>query len=158
MVVTVRIDGVRAVLRALRDVPPDANNALKDRTATLTNVLASKIRWAARAEGSQAAAIANTVKPRRDRVPSVQAGGSRRFGRHRSAAWEVLAGSEFGMNRRSGWYGAARYAGSTGRQFKPHLGRGSYWFFKTVEDNERQIGATWLAVADDVVREFGKGA
>lgn len=154
-VVNVRMWGVRATLRKFRDLPKDASVALKKQTTELADSLAGKIRAAATAEGSQAAAIAKTVKARKDRVPSVQAGGSSRFGRHRSAAWEVLAGSEFGMNRRSGWYGAARYEGSTGRQFKPHRGRHSYWFFATVEDNEREIASAWHAVADTVVREFG---
>lgn len=154
LVFTVRIDGVRATLRAFRDLPKDASVALKRRTGELSDMLAARIAAAARVEGSQAAAIAKTVKSRKDRVPSVQAGGSTKFGRHRSAAWEVLAGSEFGMNRRSGWYAAERYAGSTGRQFKPHRGRQSYWFFDAVDDNTGEINSAWLKVADDVLSEF----
>jgi hypothetical protein len=46
---------------------------------------------------------------------------------------------------------------STGRQYKPHIGQGSYWFFRTVEDNGALIGAKWLQVADDVAREWATG-
>jgi hypothetical protein len=67
----------------------------------------------------------------------------------------VLAASEFGMNRRSGWYAAPEFDNATGRQFKPHLGRHSYWFFKTVEDEHATIEATWLRIADDIVEAYG---
>jgi hypothetical protein len=140
----IRIDGARAVLRAFNELPRDASVALKDGTAELVRELVPKVRSAGVAEGSQARRVAKTVRPYRDRLPSIGAGGGRVAG--------LVFGSEFGMNRRSGWYAARRYADSPGRQYKPH-GVRSYWFFRTAEDSPL-IGAKWLEIADDIARDW----
>jgi hypothetical protein len=146
IVVHVRIQGAGAVLRAFNQLPRDANRELKDGTAELVREFIPKVKAAGVAEGRQAVRAAKTVRAHRDRLPSIVAGGGRARG--------VIFGSEFGMNRRSGWYAARRYANSDGRQYRPHLGAGSYWFFKTVEDNEAQIAAKWLEVADAIARDW----
>ena len=85
----------------------------------------------------------------------VVAGGTRRVGRHRTPAYRLLFGSEFGMNQRSGWYARPRYASSVGRQYKPHRGRASYWFFTTVDDSQAEMVTEWRRAADTVIRRFG---
>jgi hypothetical protein len=142
-----RVEGLRETIRAFRDLPKDANNELRDRTLVLAQTLAEQVRAAGMADGPQSARAAESVKAQRDRVPVIKAGGTKR-----SSA--VVFGSEFGMNRRSGWYAARRYNASDGRQYRPHEGRHSYWFFRTVEDNEGEIAAAWRQVADDVLARW----
>lgn len=158
LTVSVRIDGARDTLAAFRALPKDASTSLRRRTLEVSELLATRIATAARNEGRQAALIAGTVKARRDRVPTIQAGGARRVGRNRAPAYGVLFGSEFGMNARSGWYAAAKYDDSFGSQYKPHRGRSSYWFFRTVDDNMDEVAAAWRKVADDIERSFAGGA
>lgn len=145
--INVRIEGVRETLRAFRELPPEASKELRDRTQTLSEDLAVKIRAAGNNDSRQSARAAKSVKARRDRVPVITAGGTKR-----SSA--VLFGSEFGMTRRSGWYAAGRYGHSPARQFRPHRGANSYWFFRTVEQNQAEIGRAWTEVADSIIRKW----
>jgi hypothetical protein len=140
LTVTIHIDGLRETLAAFRRLPPEASEQLRIRSLQISEVIASRVRSAAHADSGQAALMAPTVKARRDRVPAVAAGGSVRVGRNRKPAFKVLFGSEFGSNHL--------------RQFRPHLGRGSYWFFRTVEENEDWMASAWRRAADDVIAAF----
>lgn len=157
LTLTLHIDRVRETLRAFNELPKDASDKLRDRSQKLAQDLATKAKAAAVAEGRQARAVASTVKARRDRLPVVVAGGTKRVGRKRAPAFALLFGSEFGMNRRSGWYAAPRYENATGRQYKPHRGRNSYWFFATADKERDRISKAWLEAADEIVREFSSG-
>jgi hypothetical protein len=141
------VTGVRETIRAFRDLPKDASTELRDRTLVLSQALAEQVRAAGMADGPQSARAAESVKAQRDRVPVIKAGGTKR-----SSA--VLFGSEFGMTRRSGWYAARRYNASAGRQYRPHQGRHSYWFFRTVEDHDAEIARAWGQVADAVLARW----
>jgi hypothetical protein len=158
LVVTVRIEGVREILRAFTVLPKDAQNAIRDHSQALARKLAVKAVVDVSAHGGpQGPNLATTVKAMRDRVPAIQVGGTRRLGRHLAPAWGILFGSLFGMNSRSGWYSAARYANSTGRQFRPHRGQDAYAFFPLVEREAATISREWHAAVDDVVRKFSEG-
>jgi len=141
--ITVRIDGLNSTLRALSKLPKDANDEIRKASLELSKDLANKAKVSGVREGRQAALVASTVKARRDRVPVIAAGGMKRLGRNRAPAYKLLFGSEFGATRL--------------KQYKPHLGKGSYWFFKTVEDNQREIADAWNDAADRIIREFGGG-
>lgn len=157
LTVKVRITGVRATLAAFRELPDDANAELRTRSKALAETLAVQVRGAAVADGPQSAMLAPTVKAGRDRVPVITAGGSRKVGRNRKPAGALLFASEFGMSGQSGWYNRPPYRGSSGRQWHAHAGRGSYWFFRTVEDNSARIDREWNAAADAIVRAWGRG-
>ncbi len=156
LVVTLRIQGVRETLRVLSLLPKEASSELRKASERVADGLAGRIRSAAAGQGSQAAALARTVKARRDRVPTVQAGGTTRIGRRRAPAYRLLFASEFGMNRRSGWYANPRYSGSTGRQYRPHRGREGYWFFPTAEADQPRIDREWNTAADAVVDRWSR--
>ena len=141
LTVRIRIDGARETLAAFRRLPKQASQDLRTRTLELSQLLASRVEAAARADSRQSALMAPTVKARKDRVPSIVAGGMKRVGSRRVPAYKILFGSEFG----------ATYL----RQYRRHLGRGSYWMFRTVEANQAQISAAWNRVAADVLRQFG---
>lgn len=143
--VKVQIDGLRETLRAFQELPKDATTRLREEALKL----AEKLAVAARAEGMADAApqsklVATTVKAVRDRVPAIQAGGTKRLGSRRAPAYTLLFGSMFGSNAH--------------RQFhRPHGGQDAYWFFPVVERNARDIAAAWSKVADEIVRDFSEG-
>lgn len=149
LTINLRITGVREVLAGFRALPKEANQQLRETSTRLARTLAVKVAAAGRAEGSQAALLATTVKARKDRVPVIQVGGTRKLGSNRKPAYKLLFGSEFGGSQ-SGSYAL--------RQFKPHLGQGSYWIFKTVDGSQGLISREWNEAADAIVRAFGKGS
>jgi hypothetical protein len=157
LTIHIRIDGVRETIRAFNEMGRDANRDLRTETFKISDDLAVKLRVAAGADGNQSRLMVPTIKARKDRVPSVEAGGSKRVGRHGKPAGALIFASEFGMSSRSGWYGRRRYRGSPGRQWHPHRGAASYWFFETVEDQTDNIQRRWLAVCDRLIRKWGAG-
>lgn len=134
---------VKATLAAFRRLPKEATKSLRERTLELAGTLADKVESAARSEGRQATLVAGSVKARKDRIPTIQAGGAKRVGRNRVPLHKVLFGAEFGSNRLP--------------QFEPHRGKLGYFMFPTVEREKATIGRAWERVADDVVRDFTKG-
>lgn len=143
LIITVKIEGIHETLRALSKLPKDANVEIKEKAQELSKKLADAARSSGLSEGKQAALVATTVKAARDRVPVVVAGGSKRLGRNKKPAFKLLFGSEFGSNRYE--------------QYKPHIGQGSYWFFKTIEDESVTIAAEWQEAADEIIRKFSLG-
>ncbi len=110
---TVHIDGVRTTLRAFRELPADASKRLREESLKLAEVLAQKARADGMADAApQSKLVATTVKATRDRVPAIQAGGTKRLGRHRAPA--------FGLPGASG-----RSTPRLRRPPVPHLGRSS---------------------------------
>lgn len=143
LTVAIRVDGARETLAAFGRLPKDANKALRRRTLELSRTLAGRVGAAARADGPQTALMAPTVKAVFDRVPAISAGGDRLVGSRRVPAYNIVFGSEFGAR--------------VHHQFRPHLGRGSYWLWKTVQANEVEIAAAWTRVADDIADSFSAG-
>lgn len=144
LTVTVAVSGARETLAAFRAMPKNTQDELRDASLDLSRDVA---RWAAtagQAEGSQAALVAKTVRAVRDRVPSVQAGGSRRVGSRKAPAWKLLFGSEFGSDRF--------------HQFpRAHQGKTGIWFFPTIEAHAGEISERWLRAADRVLAAFARG-
>lgn len=141
LTVRVRIDGLRETLAKVSRLGANANEALRERVDQVSRRLAHQIEAAGSAEGSQAGLVAGTVKVARDRVPSIQVGGTARVGSRRKPAYKLLFGSEFGSNFL--------------HQYKPHVGQDSYWVFRTVDLHQPETERAWLAAADDVIRAFG---
>lgn len=138
--VKVRIDGIREVLAQLDQIPPEATQLLRSKTREISNKLAANVKAAAVLDSRQSALMAPTVKAGADVQPGVSAGGGKRVGRNRVPANKILFGSEFG---------ATRY-----RQFRPHRGAASYWFFRTVERHQDEIDRDWQSMADEIVQRW----
>lgn len=150
---TVTIDGARETLKAFRDLPKDASNALRDAAGELSVKMAADIAAAGAREGRQAAAVARTVKAgRRDRVPNVVIGGTQKIGRHGEPAFKLLFGSEFGAGGGKGE--GDRYAPYG---YKRHAGKRGLWIFPTVEAGEAKISRAWNAAADEIIKRFTMG-
>lgn len=135
--------GLREVVRACGHLPKDAQREAQDGAVKLAQSLATAVRAAGRADSRQSARAAKTVRATRGKQPQVLAG-----------PHPLLFGSEFGMTRRTGWYRRGRYHASSGRQFRPHLGNGSYWFFRTQERERARIDEGAREVAERVVRAW----
>lgn len=142
LTIKVHIDGIHQTLAALSKLPKDAGDELRNAALDLSKELANAVKANGAQEGRQAALVAKTVKARRDRVPVVVAGGNRKLGSNKAPAYKLLFGSEFGADRYT--------------QFRPHLGRGSYWFFRTIEEEQVEIAERWMQAADDIVQKFGE--
>jgi hypothetical protein len=140
LTIKLHILGVRETLAAFRKLPKEASNSLREQSMRLAASLAQHVSGEARADSPQSALMAPTVKAIRDRVPAISAGGTSRVGRNQKPAFKILFGSEFG---------ARRY-----KQFRPHLGTGSYWMFRTVQHNEAELSAAWGRVADAIAESF----
>jgi hypothetical protein len=142
------VGGLTEVRLALGRVDYAAEDELRDANRRIAESLAVRIRSAATAEGAQAEALAPTVKVSAAATPAVYAGGMTLLGRNEKPAYKLVFGSEFG----------ARQTGpGSMRQYKPHRGRHSYWFYKTVESNEDVMRREWLRAVDVVLRKYQEG-
>jgi len=157
LTVHVKMDGVKETLRAFNRLERTASKELRDETIQIAESLVGDLRAAAIIDSRQSALLAPTVKARRDRVPNVSAGGSKRVGRQGEPAGGLIFSSEFGQNKKSGWYAAPRFRGSLGRQWHPHRGAASYWFYKTVDRETPEIFRRWFAVCDRLLNRWGAG-
>jgi hypothetical protein len=138
--ITVRITGVRETLTAFRELPKEASAELRDASGRIAAFMAVSARERGMASSARSALVAGTVRPARDRVPVVQAGGSTRLGSRNVPAWALLFGDEFG---------AVTY-----RQFRPHRGNLGYWFFSSIEGNEERIDREWNTAADAIIAKW----
>jgi hypothetical protein len=143
--ITVR--GAPEVVAALEQLPQEAKRRLNKKAKELAKILARRIRAAGRADSRQSARAAATVRTRSGGTPGVAAG-----------PHPLLFGSEFGANGRYGFYSADRFRSSVGRQFRPHRGANSYWFFTTAEHDQPEIQQALRETADEIVRNFGHGS
>lgn len=147
--IRLRIEGVRETLAAFRRLPPDATRELRSASLRIAETLAGRVRAAGASDGPHSALVAPTVRAVRDRVPAITAGGSKTVGRQSrrsrgqgpTKASDLLFGSEFGATHL--------------KQFRPHVGAGSYWFFRTVEANQGEAVREWEQAADEIVNLWG---
>lgn len=141
----VRVEGLAEIRAAFRDLPDDAKRELDQSTKELAQLLASFARAAGRADSRQSARAASTVR-------ADTSGGTPRAvaGPH-----PLLFGSEFGSFSRWGWYEDDRYAGSPARQFRPHLGGGSYWFFRTQDEHGADIDSVFVQTCEAIIAAWG---
>lgn len=143
--IKVTIRGDREVERALRAVPADAQAQMRRGLAGLAGRFTQLVRAAAAADSKPARRAATTV---RSRVTGT--GVTVEAGPH-----PLLYLSEFGMNKHTGWYGKPRYSHSPSPNAPHrHIGQGSYWFFRTVDEHRDQIDARAREIADAVVRNW----
>ena len=147
-VIKVRIEGADEVIRALRQVPADAQAAMKHQAKDIAISLADFVKAEGRRHSRQAARAARTVREANQGFwPVITASNSGR-------AKGLLFGSVFGMKRRSGWYARGRYR-DAGQQFGPYVGFPGYWFFSTAEERQPWIASEWHKAADEVIRRWG---
>lgn len=141
----INVRGAREVERALRALPDDARDEIDEARREVARGLAQRVRAAGVADTLQSARAAQTVEASVSGRIRVTAGPEVR-----------LFGSEFGIRpmSRFGWYADARYEDSIGRQYRPHRGSASYWFFRTQEEEQPWVDRQWAQAADDIIRSW----
>lgn len=85
-----RINSVEKELRA------DINSRIRNAAWATSDVLAQDLRQASAFGPPQASLVAQTIRVRRDRIPKVAIGGTKRVGHRRTKAGALLFGSERG--------------------------------------------------------------
>jgi hypothetical protein len=66
----------------------------------------------------------------------------------------MLFGTEFGMNRKSGWYADERFRHSTALQYFRHQNDG-YWWNPTIRRSKPDADAAVKRALDEAVRNWG---
>lgn len=138
----VTVTGVNETLSAFNRLPKEANQTLRERTKELAAVLAADAQSAGGASDAQSAAVAPTVRARKDRIPKVAAGGAKRVASTRTPAHKIFFGAEFGANL---------------PQFRPHKGREGYWLWPTIREGTEETARVWQDILDEVARDFTRG-
>jgi hypothetical protein len=127
----IKVTGDKEVERALDKLPPDAQRAMVKEKRRLAKNLAAYKR--------QGKLIRPTIHQSGDRVTA---------GPH-----PVLNVTEFGSNRRTGWYADDRFRHSTGRQFRPHNSAG-YWWNPTIERSKPDADEAVKRALDDTLNHW----
>lgn len=136
--INIQIEGLRETMRAFRDLPKDAKNELRDEAGKIAADMVEWIQAAARADSPQSAALADTAKVVRDRVPALTVGGTAKVTSSRTPAYTILFGANFG---------ARSY-----RQFREWAGKGKdYFIFVNIDQHAKEIEERWLSAADRIV-------
>lgn len=160
--VHVEVDS-RAVLAAFRGCSREVNDELRDESVSIARSLAGHLVRAAHDPTAppQAALLAPTVKPARDRIVKVNIGGTKRVGRaYRSRrtgrrtqapAWAVMWGSEYGGHR-SGRDSAGR---TYGNRFVRGRNLAGYWILPTIKAHGDDARRAWVDAVDRVARRHG---
>ena len=157
--ITVRPDlrDYRELLKALNLMDKEAQVGLKDEVYSISSWTAQGIKQAGFAHPfypKQAAVVAATVRPARDRVPTVYIGGTKGRTSGGANAGQLLFGNEFGGNRNA--FGNLSAFPNGGYRFPPRTareGRGNkgYWIFPTLKAMQPEIKKRWFKAVNDVM-------
>ncbi len=138
------INDLRAALRALRALPKDLTAELRDRAGDIAGDLAERAR--SRASTPLERKVGDSIRPRRDRIPKVVAGGrAAAVGSRGATAGDVLYGGLFGGQGRA-----------TTQQFRPHLGRRGYLLYPALREHGDEMGEAWLDALETVIAKAAK--
>lgn len=129
-----RVLGSRDLEKALRRLPVELDDEIKDASGRIAERAVRDIRATAStpAEGK----AARSVRARRGRVPVVAAGGG-----SRTEGGPMFFGTEFGGNRNI-----------RTRQFRDHRGTRGFFFYPTVRRQGREWADEWVDGVDRATR------
>lgn len=167
--VTADTSDLKGLFRAISAMDKEAQNGIKDDVMAISRWVATDIQSAA-ASGlypRQAALVAQTVRPTRDRLPTVTIGGSKRAAVTRRATatspaptvGELLFGNEFGSDRNTkGSKGNFPNGGFKFPERSPSEGRGNsgWWIFPTVKRLQPRITAEWVDIIKGIEKLWSK--
>jgi hypothetical protein len=152
----------RGLLKALSVMDKEASFALKEEVYGISTWTAKGIQQAAYGHPyypKQAAVVSATVRPARDRLPTVYIGGSRGRLSGGANAGQVLFGNEFGGDRNV--FGSLSAFPNGGYKFPPRTereGRGNigYWIFPTLKAMQPEIKRRWFAAIEKVFDNWAR--
>lgn len=145
---------VKGLRKTLRMLPKAAQAELRDASVAIADDVSAEAAGRARSLVGVAGLVASSLKARRDRVPKIVMGGSKRLpadGRSRSGSrqtvGDVIWGAEFGSDRF--------------RQFRPwrgNKGNAGYFLWPTVRDQSDEIidryGEALMDAVDKAARRY----
>lgn len=152
----------RGLLKALNVMDDAAKIALKNEVYSISAWTAKSIQQAAYAHKyypAQAAIVAATVRPARDRLPTVVIGGSKGLASGGANAGQLLFGNEFGGDRNvKGNLSAFPSGGFRFPPRSPREGRGNtgYWIFPTLKAMQPEITRRWYAAVNKVMDNWAR--
>jgi hypothetical protein len=155
----IKVSGIEPIERKLGKLRPDAKRAMDKEKKRLAKNLAAKMRRRV---------ISNTKVSRQTSPEGRSRGHSsgrpmgsrvrptiRQVGDHVVAGpHPMLFGTEYGMNRKSGWYAYPEHASNPSLQYFRHQSDG-YWFRPTYLQAKPEMDAAAQRVADETVRDWG---
>jgi hypothetical protein len=152
----------RGLLKALNVMDKEAQFELKNDVYSISSWVAGNIQQAGYAHPiypKQAKIIAATVRPARDRVPTIYVGGSKGRVSGGANAGQLLFGNEFGGNRNA--YGNKSAFPNGGYRFPPRTGREGrgnkgYWIFPTLKAMQPEIKQRWFAACSKVMDKWAR--
>lgn len=143
--IKINFRGLDEVIRAADRLGPAVQDETDAAAEHAAQRLAELVRAAGHGSDRQSARAAATVRVQGSGTDSSVVAGPH----------PLLFGSEFGALGRFGWYSKHRYINSHPRQFRPHRGSASYWFFRTIDANQATVDAEWARALDAIVRRWG---
>jgi hypothetical protein len=164
--ITVRPDlkDYRGLLKALNQMDKESQFVLKDEVYSISTWTAQGIKQAGFAHPfypRQAGVVAATVRPARDRVPTVYVGGTKGRASGGANAGQLLFGNEFGGNRNAfGNQSAFKNGGFRFPPRTPREGRGNagYWIFPTLKAMQPEIKKRWFAACNKVMDNWARNS
>lgn len=154
----------RELLKALNVMDKEAQFQLKEEVASISSWTAQGIKQAASGHPyypKQAEIIASTIRPARDRLPTVYIGGNKGRASGGGNAGQLLFGNEFGGNRNA--FGNLTAFKNGGYRFPPRTsreGRGNtgYWIFPTLKAMQPEIKKRWLDAVNKVMDNWARNS
>jgi hypothetical protein len=140
------VEGEEQVERNAAKLDPDARKGITKEKKRLAKNLAAKLRRAVISGTKQrhgrpmGARVRPTIRQRGETVLA---------GPH-----PMLFGTEFGMNKKSGWYADERFRGMPNLQYFRHQNEG-YWWNPTIRRSKPDADAAVQRALDEAVRNWG---
>jgi hypothetical protein len=155
MGVTIRVDDkdLRDFLRVMNSMGKEANTELKKEVLKISEMTATALRFSASSKRQKI--IANTIKARYDRLPTVSIGGSKKitsYSRNGGTVGDMLYGVEFGAIK--------GYLKNGGRSFPtrsyptPSGGNTGWWIFPTLRKMQPEIRRRWYQAVDELIDQW----
>jgi hypothetical protein len=162
--ITVRPDlaDYRGLLKALSAMDKEAQSELKNDVYGISAWTAQGIQQAGYGHPiypRQAAIVAATVRPARDRVPTVYVGGGKGRVSGGANAGQLLFGNEFGGDRNAFGNlnafpnGGYRFPARTSREGRGNKG---YWIFPTLKAMQPEIRRRWFSAVNKVMDNWAR--
>jgi hypothetical protein len=164
--ITVRPDlaDYRGLLKALSAMDKEAQFELKNDVYGISAWTAQGIQQSGYGHPiypRQAAIVAATVRPARDRVPTVYVGGGKGRVSGGANAGQLLFGNEFGGDRNAFGNlnafpnGGYRFPARTSREGRGNKG---YWIFPTLKAMQPEIRRRWFSAVNKVMDNWARNS
>ena len=154
----------RGLLKALSVMDKEAQGTLKNDVYSISSWVAGGIKTSGYVGArfpAQAAIVAATVRPARDRVPTIYVGGSKGRASGGANAGQLLFGNEFGGERNAKGSlsafpnGGFRFPERTAREGRGNKG---YWIFPTLKVMQPEIKRRWQEACVKVLDNWARNS